>query len=387
MMITPVIQKLLDFCENEQLKGYDPYDVLNSNFDFRIFGKFGPILAIQLNKRNPINLRPLLGIKKEINPKGMGLFLKAYSLLYKKTQNKLYLEQARSIFQWLKDNYSKGFSGYAWGYNFDWASSEMFLPAYTPSVVVTSFVIDGIFAYYEITKDESAVKVINSASSYIIDDIPISYFTNGIAFSYTHLQKDCCYNASLLAAEILAKKDHVNNSNSHKDLIKRAIDFVVSKQHPKGEWWYSYNQNTGTERNQIDFHQGFILVSLSNLIQLTNLDEQYYQRALTDGLSYYHDFQFYSNGRSKWRIPNNWPVDIHNQSQGIITFSKLKALNSKYLAFARSIAQWSMDNMQSPKGYFFYRKYLFLINKIPYIRWGQAWMLLALAELLIAENE
>ncbi len=38
--------------------------------------------------------------------------------------------------------------------------------------------------------------------------------------------------------------------------------------------------------------------------------------------------------------------------------------------------------MQDPSGFFYYRKYPWFTNKIPFIRWGQAWMLLALSELV-----
>jgi hypothetical protein len=38
--------------------------------------------------------------------------------------------------------------------------------------------------------------------------------------------------------------------------------------------------------------------------------------------------------------------------------------------------------MQDKKGYFYYQKFPFFTNKISYMRWGQAWMLLAISSLL-----
>ncbi len=386
-MIQNSLNLLKNYCEKSGYKGYDPYDMLNSYINFKIAGRWLPIFAIQLHKRNPINLRPLLGIKKEINPKAFGLLLKAYCILYNKTGNSKYLEKAHFLFQWLINNYSKGYAGHAWGYNFDWASTDMFLPAYTPSVVVTSFVVDGIFEYYNLTKDEKALKVINSASHYIIKDIPVSKFDNGIVYSYTHIKKDCCYNASLLAAEVLAKVDAVNKTKKHSEIINMAIDFVLSKQHPDGEWWYSFNQKNNTERKQIDFHQGFILVSLGRLNSLLTNQRLDLYNAIERGLNYYKTYQFLKNGQSLWRIPKIWPTDIHNQTQGIITFSKLKAFHASYLPFAKRIADWTIENMQDKSGYFFYRKNPIFTNKIPYMRWSQAWMFLALVELIISEVE
>jgi hypothetical protein len=83
-----------------------------------------------------------------------------------------------------------------------------------------------------------------------------------------------------------------------------------------------------------------------------------------------------------WRIPREWPVDIHNQAQGIITSSRLSHLNPEYLEFAKKIACWTIENMQDKTGYFYFRKNRFYTNKISYMRWSNAWMFLALAELL-----
>ncbi len=86
-------------------------------------------------------------------------------------------------------------------------------------------------------------------------------------------------------------------------------------------------------------------------------------------------------------MPLIWPVDIHNQAQGIITFAKLSKIRSEYLNFSKVIASWTIKNMQDKKGYFYYQKWPFFTNKIPYIRWSQSWMMFALATLLQAIDE
>lgn len=379
------LKQLHHWCAANEFAGYDPYDTLNSPINFKVFGKWGPPIAIQVQKRNPYNIRPVLGINKGHNPKGMGLFLKAYSLLYKKTGDKTYLEKAVWLFNWLNDNSSKGYSGKCWGYNFDWASPGTYLPAFTPSVVVTSFVVDGIYEYFQITKDEKARQVIADAANYINNDIPVTVLPEGISFSYTHLSKDCCYNASLLAAEVLSKSDYLNKTDVHSEKVNKAIDFVLSKQKTQGEWLYSFDPAKGTERNQIDFHQGFVLVSLANLNMLSPNPRTDVDNAIQKGLIFYRTRQFLDNGRSLWRLPKKWPVDIHNQSQGIITFARLHNFNPEYSEFAKTIAKWTIEHMQDSAGYFYYRKTPLFMNKIPYIRWSQAWMMLALAQLIQSE--
>jgi hypothetical protein len=383
--VLKTIEMLEQYISKQEFKGYDPYDTLNSWIPFHWAGKWGPPIAIQFQKRNPINIRPLIGIKKGYNPKGMGLLLKSYSLLYYHSKNEDYLQKANWIYAWLLNNYSTGFSGMCWGYNFDWASPGDFIPAYTPSVVATSFVVDGLYEYYKLTKTPKAKEAILSAAKYICKDIKITTFPQGKSYSYTHISEGCCYNASLLAAEILAKADKINNRNDHSENINLAIDFVLSKQKTEGEWWYSYNPKTNSERKQIDFHQGFVLVSLYNLNRLLSTPRKDVDDSIKLGLQYYRKNQFFENGQSLWRIPKKWPVDIHNQSQGIITFTKLEEFNGDYGDYAKTIAEWTIKNMQSPHGFFYYRKNRILTNRIPYMRWSQAWMLLALTELVSNE--
>ena len=376
------LQKLKIYIEKEGFKGYDPYDTLNSFLPFEKLGKWPPVLAIQFQKRNPLNIRPLLGIKKDYNPKAMGLLLHAYSQLYQVEQNTVHLENAKFLFDWLCDNSSPGYSGLCWGYNFDWASPAKLLKAYTPSIVVSGFIAKGIHNYYLQTGDKKAPEVMYSICHFLLNDLEQTETADGICFSYTPVMKDCCYNASLLGAELLARTYAINGNTKYKDLALNALDFVIQRQHDDGRWNYSLDLSSGKERTQIDFHQGFVLDSIAAILEYTGSREVKYQQALEKGLQFYMNEQFFPDGRSKWRLPRIWPVDIHNQAQGIITFSLASDIDARYLDFACSLAQWTIRNMQHHSGYFYYRKYKFYNNRIPFMRWSQAWMLLALAILL-----
>lgn len=373
--------KLLNYISENEFKGYDPYDTLNSWIPFRKIHRLLPAYAIQAGKYNPINIRPILGIAKGLNPKGMGLLLKSFCMLYQQEGKNEYLENANLLFNCLKTNPSQSNSGVGWGYNFDWATPGDYLPAYTPSVVVTSFVVDGIWEYYQVTQDSDAASLITRAADWIREEIPARQFAEGISYAYTTQSKGACYNASLLAAEVLAKSDGLCGTNYYTANVNKAIDFVLSKQKPEGEWCYSYDPKSGNERKQIDFHQGFILMSLKNLNELLPEPRTDVSKAISHGVQYYREKQFYDNGQSLWRIPKKWPVDIHNQSQGIITFCEFSSESNEYLSFAHKIADWTIQNMQDPQGYFCYRKFSWYTNKIPYMRWSQAWMLLALVTL------
>ena len=81
MMIEESVRKLISFCSDQEYKGYDPFDGLNSKlFKYSGLSKFYffRLFWVQLFKRNPVNIRRLVGIDKEYNSKGLGLFLSSY---------------------------------------------------------------------------------------------------------------------------------------------------------------------------------------------------------------------------------------------------------------------------------------------------------------------
>ena len=86
MKIKYTLYELEKYCLSEDFKGWDPYDGLNSKFFQSTPLKYSFLARlawIQLFKRNPINLRKAMLVPKEINPKGLALFLTGYCNLYK----------------------------------------------------------------------------------------------------------------------------------------------------------------------------------------------------------------------------------------------------------------------------------------------------------------
>ncbi len=375
------LEQLISYIDRSQYRGYDPYDAMNSPLIKAFPGKWPKILSTQILKRLPLNIRPVIGIKKSVNPKMMGLCLQAWCIMYEKYGEQSYKNRADDCFNRLMNNYSKGYHGMCWGYNFPWISPVKYLPAYSPTSVVTAFVVKGLYAYYRVFNSKKALEAILSASRFIMNDLHISRFEEGLCFSYSTLKPELCYNASLLAAEVLFYAWAENGGSKYFDVAKKAVDFVINKQHTDGHWNYSMDLQTNVERCQVDFHQGFILNSLARIIELSAFSEEKYLTALKKGLAFYREKQFTGEGRALWRLPHNWPADIHHQAQGIITFASMGHYQEGIEAFARIIAEWTIANMQDAGGYFYYKKSGLFINKISYLRWGQAWMLLALSKI------
>jgi hypothetical protein len=111
-----------------------------------------------------------------------------------------------------------------------------------------------------------------------------------------------------------------------------------------------------------------------------------YKENIEKGLKYYLKNFFTEGGMSKYYNNSIYPIDIHAPAQLVITLSRLNRLDENR-ALADSVLTWTIKNMQSKHGYFFYQRKRLSLSRIPYIRWSQAWMFFALSEYFKNENK
>ncbi|MFP4400557.1 MAG: delta-aminolevulinic acid dehydratase [Candidatus Woesearchaeota archaeon] len=377
-MISESIQKLDNWIEKNGWEGYDPYDGLKSYLKNITFNKYLRTALVQANKRSPVNIRPILGIKKGINPKGMALFASAYLNLYKKTNNQNYKIKAEHCLNYLEKNQNRKYHGSSWGYNFDWENRIFFLPAYEPSIVVTSVAAQGFIDSYEITKNKNHIRIARSACDFVIKDLNSEEDEKTLVYSYTPYDKSQIYNANMFAARLFS---NVYKHTKEEILIEKArkiINHTMMHQRSDGAWTYGGNKkeksilNKHSSRRIDNFHTGFVLDSMYHY--LNSKDEKEVRKSFEKGLKFYKKNHFEKN-IPKFTDKSLYPIDIHSCAQGIISFS---LINEKKAA--KKIAEFTIKEMQDKKGYFHYQKKRLWKNKTPMIRWGQAWMLYALSK-------
>lgn len=378
-------QELDTYCRKRQYKGHDPYDILLSPFPFKKLGKWPPILAIQLFKRNPINLRKLFSVPKQWNPKALGLFLKSYSTMPASTENE---EKCKWLFEKLLEMQTPNYPGMCWGYPFPWASPEKYLPEWSPTSVVSGFIAQGLDAYYRQYGDERALDAIEKICLFFSDALHHTVKDDFYAISYSTVKPDFCYNASLLAAQTYALYFAHKGLAEHGNMAKMALETVLSRQKSDGSWNYSEKLESGRQRVQIDFHQGFILDSILSIATSLDYFPISVEKALQEGVEFYRNEQFTKSGRALWRLPGQFPADIHHQAQGIITASKYFAYSGSpdSLSMAKNVLLYTLQNFRDRKGFFYYRRHRRVTDRTTYMRWGNAWMHLAMSEYLYAES-
>lgn len=386
MNIDSSFLRLLNYCESENYKGWDPYDGLNS----RIF-KATPLkhwdiarlVLIQLCKRSPINLRPLLLVPKQHNAKGIGLFLNGYCNLLKlvrKGDNRFgseahLLNRINELALLLLSMKCSGYSGACWGYNFDWQARRIFLfPAHTPTVVATTFCATALFEAYEATGNSAYLDTALSSANFVLNDLHRTDCDDGFILSYSPLPgNDTVYNASLLGAKLLGYCYHYSGNEGYKSIAKKIVNAACKGQSADGSWVYGLL----SVQSWIDsFHTGYNLDAIAHYARHCNDDD--YKQNIESGLQFYLGHFFLPDGTPKYYHNNTYPIDIHCPGQLWVTLSALNQWNPN-AALCELVANWTITNMQAPEGYFYYQRKKFMSSKISYMRWSNAFMFNALS--------
>lgn len=378
---------LKSYCEAQNFAGYDPYDGLTSKF-FRSLpfirnNRFCKLLWIQLFKRLPINLRPLVGIQKRHNAKGLALFLSGYCNLYKIDGNPDYLERAKALADQLVAMQNTAYSGACWGYYFDWQARAFFQPANTPTVVATTYVASAFLDLYELTNEKEYLKIARSACDFVLKDLNRTYDKNeNFAFSYSPMDKSVVFNASLLGSRILARVYAHTKEELLISEAEKSVNFCCNHQKKDGSWTYgTYHFHQWID----NFHTGFNLECISDYMRYSG--DTKFQAFLEKGLNYYTKTFFTKEGIAKYYNNKLYPVDIHAPAQLLITLYKTGHFKGENQLIDK-VLNWTIENMQSgKKGYFYYQIKKRFSSRIPYMRWAQAWMFYAFSIYFLASNE
>jgi len=382
--LTSAHQKLWDWCRKHDFAGYDPFDALNSKLlqstPFR-HSRLARLAVTQIVKRSPINLRRLLLVPPGKNPKAMALFALAALANYRRLRTRETESQAREFLDDLLSLRLEGWSGAAWGYNFDWQSRVFYAPRGTPTIVPTAFAARAFSEAARVFDDSGYLEVARAIGDFILLDLPRGHETETeVCFSYTPISNTRIYNASLLAAETLAGVGALTGETEWCGWATRAARYVVNRQRDDGSWFY------GAEASQswIDnFHTAFLLSSLARIIKnCSGAQGAEFQEALRRGYGFWRSAFFLADGWPKYYHDGLYPADIHAAATAIVALADLRDLDAGALALAERIALWSIENLHDPRGFFYYQRRRFYTVRTPFMRWSESWMLYALARLL-----
>lgn len=373
------ISKLVAHCRANNWAGYEPYDATNSPLFSSVpflDSRIPRLVLTQLLKRMPFNIRPLMQIERTQNPKAIALFLSAFVELSKDALSNadrsvdLMIERLIAL-------RSPGTEHWCWGYSFPWQTRTVLVPRWTPNLVCTSFAASALMEAFEVRREMQLLDMAVSAGEYLVKEL---FWTGdqGVAgFAYPlPAVRNQVHNANFLGADLLCRIYKHTGDRRLLDCAMKAAGYSASQQRPDGSWLYGER----TTQAWIDnFHTGFNLSALKSIghsIETTEFDSH-----IRRGLEFYRSYFFREDGAPRYYHNRTYPIDSHCVAQSIITLLDLRDLNPGNVALAHSVWRWAMSHLWDDRGFYYYRVLRSCTIRTSYMRWTQAWMLLALSKL------
>ena len=375
MLIDNIFNKVWERIQSESYKGWDPYDILNSDlFSHKSYKSRSLLFLTQLNRISPINFRPILEIQKVHNSKAMALILSA--LLNSKSQG--IDTEVDFIKNWLVNNKSRSYDEYSIGFTFAIILRSYSLQKKTASLIITLFVMYSFIEYYNKTEDKLILNEIFSFGRLINQNLPKCENSSSLWYSYNFHKLSEIYNATAKIGKFYSLLYNITNDDSLVSKIAKILNYLCIKQRDDGSWAYGENISYSD-----GFHTAFVLEAIWYMRKV--VDKKRYETMFDQGLEHYKLYFFKPHGQPLYFHPTYKPrdirrylikTDIRDCAMAIVLFSKIGDYHKAY-----EVLNWTIKNMyNSSKGYFYYYKNKLWTNKIEFIRW-QAWMLYALSVL------
>ena len=370
------LEQLLSYCRSHDWAGYDPYDALNSPLAALplLNTRIGRLALTQVLKRSPINVRPLFLVPKTRNAKALALFLSA---VVKRSGANASMGEARALVDLLAASRSPGTAFWCWGYSFPWQTRTVLVPRQAPNLVCTTFAAHALLDAYERFGERRLLQMAVSSADYLLQEL---FWSDGASAGFTYplrSYRSNIHNAHFLGAALLCRVFRLTGDARFLAPALATARWSAGQQREDGSWPY------GSEpaHQWIDnFHTGYNLCALHSISR--DLGTTEFDVRVRRGLRFYLDHFFTDDGAPKYFHDRTYPIDIHCVAQSIITLVLLQDLAADALPTARGVAAWAIRHMWDRGGFFYYRVLRSTVIKTPYMRWSEAWMVLALATFL-----
>jgi hypothetical protein len=354
--------------ERNDFVGWDPYDALASPV-IRAVARTPRLrqAAIQGLKLMPFNPRRALGVPEKENSKALALFVSAYVRLARLDSDGPFAGHALALAERLERRALPLGDGAGWGYPFDVQTRWGHYPRTQPNAVVTSFAAHALMDVEEIAPPGRFAPAIDMAlefarSRLLVDDGEDAFY------GYYQGSRVPIHNASLLVASVFARRGQT-------DEAVPAVRYTLSRQRPDGSWPYG----EGPGLDWVDgYHTAFVLWSLG---RVTPGDE------LPAALDFFLARLVDPDGAVRASPEARYPVDIHSCASSIWALADLRDRDSRALETASGILAWTLANMRRDDGRFAFQQRRAFRSSVPYTRWSDGHMLLALSEYLTASAD
>ncbi|HEY1674833.1 MAG TPA: hypothetical protein VGG50_19120 [Streptosporangiaceae bacterium] len=380
-----VLDRVLEVARSDRYEGYSKHDGLNSPLLAALAGgsRLRRLGAIQVVTRSPVDIRPLAGVRKARNAKGLSLFSRALLARHRMTGSADDATEARELLDWLIAHPAPGFEQLCWGYPYPWQDVGFFAPRHFPNRVVTSFVGQALLDGYETLHDDRYLDAAGRAVEFLLG-APKTMFEDEARWCVSYVPDPdidwIVMDVSALTGALAARLGALRGDAGLIRQGGRLVRYVVSKQTDYGAWFYA-EPPSASHITHDNYHTGFILDAIQQYGLAAGSGE--FETVYKHGAEFYEQRLFEPDGAARFMSDRLYPVDIHGCAQGIITFSLRQRHAGTGAETAARVLQWTLDNMWDPaSGWFYYQKRRRYRTRIRELRWCQGWMSWALASYL-----
>ena len=245
--------------------GTDPYDGLNATRVTRPL-RGSPIalrLLTQAVKRSPVDLHPLLGIRRERSATTLAHAISAYArngFLAEDVAHSMLRRCMRGLAAMRCDTYAEP----CWGYHFDVQTRVFFYPRTSPNTIATAFAGLSLLDAHETWAEEGALELACGAGEFFLRRVPQTPTDKGAYFGYLPRDRTPIHNANMLVCAFLARLSACSGREDFRSAASVGVAYTVCRQGADGSWPYGAEPYLGW----IDsFHTGYVLDALLTCLQ------------------------------------------------------------------------------------------------------------------------
>jgi hypothetical protein len=375
--LAAIQETVLDVARSAGYEGYSKHDALNAPCLEAIAGgsRWARLLAIQAVMRSPLHVRPLIGVRRARNVKGLSLFARALLARYRVLGDDASAEEARHLLTWLADHPSPGFPWTAWGYPYPWEDVGFFAPRHFPNRVVTSFVVQALLDGHETLADQRLLHVAVQAVEFLLE-APTTLYEDERHRCVSYVPSDTVswivLDVPALTGAAVARLAALRKDAGLMREAARLMRYVVSKQTDYGAWYYA-DPPSASHITHDNYHTGFILDAILEYGRAAQSSE--FEDAYRRGVDFYRERLFEPDGAPRFMHDRKYPFDIHGAAQGIITFARAQRALDEGCDLSARVLNWTLANMYNARTHwFYYQKHRPFRTPIRLLRWCQAWM-------------
>jgi len=383
--VMSIINSLMQWIERGQMKSYDWWDLWATSFGGwaksfylknKVLGIFvvGPILLFDLFYPN---FRKLFAEERAFPichaQIGMG-----YLNLFEMTQQEEYLIKAEAIVDQLIAMASPQICGLGWGMKHDWMTVKGLIPKDTPCNTQTAYPFEFFKQLFSLTGRKKYLDYLERIAVHVANDFNEWYEGDRLICSYSTSDDSRVVNANSYRMLMLL---HAGKLFSNQEYLQKGLStlrYVLSMQKQNGSWPYAEDQPFVD-----NYHTCFIIKNLYKVKKIAIVLATALEDSIAKGLNFFFSHLLATNGYPlPFAVKPRMVIhkyDSYDIAESIGLLAELNIENERMdlmLHFART-------NFQTKDGWFAFRRYSFLpMNGIPYMRYANSAMFLALTKVL-----